>query len=216
MENKEISKEKIASEEKIVSEKKFASEEKNILNDTTISKDTTALNDYLIIGEITGTHGVRGEVKVFPLTDDPGRFKFLREAFLSDKMGNILKKLNCTGAKSVKNMAVLAFKEVTDMNMAESLKGKYLSVSRKNAVKLPEDSYFICDLIGLDVFNTDDELLGQISDIISTGANDVYVIDRPGRKQLLLPSIKEVVKKVDVAGGKITVNILPGLEEIYN
>ena len=172
--------------------------------------------DYLIIGEITGTHGVRGEVKVFPLTDNPERFKLLREVFLSDKQGNILNKLNCTGSKNVKNMVVLGFKEIPDMNSAELLKGKYLSVSRENAVTLPEDSYFICDLTGLEVFNTDNELIGKVSDIITTGANDVYVIDRPGKKQLLLPAIKEVIKDVNISKGQITVSILPGLEEIYD
>jgi len=172
--------------------------------------------DYLIIGQITGTHGVRGEVKVFPLTDNPDRFKGLKEVFLSDKSGSYFKKLSCTGSKSVKKLVVLGFSEIADMDSAEILKGKYLTVRRENAVALPENSYFICDLIGIKVYDESGVILGEISEVILTGANDVYVIERPGKKQLLLPAIKEVVKSVDLVNQKIIVDILPGLEEIYD
>ncbi len=183
----------------------------------TLSGDKKLMSkDYLIIGQITGTHGVRGEVKVFPLTDNTDRFKNLKEVFLSDKSGSDFRKITCTGSKNVKNLVVLEFKEITDMNSAELLKGKYLNVGRENAVALPENSYFICDLIGIKAFDTSGELLGNLSEVITTGANDVYVIDRPGKKQLLLPAIKEVVKVVDLENQKIVVDILPGLEEIYD
>ena len=172
-------------------------------------------DEYLIIGQITGTFGVRGEVKVFPLTDDPERFRKLKEVFLTDNAGNISGKLECLGSKTVKNMVILSFKSITDMDLAMAIKGKYISVNRKNAVKLPENSYFICDLTGLDVVNTQGETVGILSDVISTGANDVYVIKRQGRKDLLIPAVKEVVKSVDLENKRITVELIPGLEDIY-
>jgi 16S rRNA processing protein RimM len=173
-------------------------------------------DDLLIIGEITGTHGVRGDISVFPLTDDVTRFQKLKECILTDKAGKIIREVNCTGVKFAKNRPILRLKEISDMDAAALLKGKNLCVTRQNAVALPENAYFICDIVGCVVFDVNNTRLGEITDVITTGANDVYVVKRNEKKDLLLPAIKAVVKSVDTGAKVIVVELPEGLLEIYN
>lgn len=173
-------------------------------------------DDLLIIGEITGTHGVRGDISIFPLSDDITRFHKLKECIITDKSGKILREVNCTGVKFAKNRPILSLKEVSDMDSAALLKGKNLCVTRQNAVVLPENTYFICDIIGCSVFDDNNEKLGEITDVITTGANDVYVIKRDGRKDLLIPAIRKVIKSVDIVSKIVVVTIPEGLLEIYD
>jgi 16S rRNA processing protein RimM len=173
-------------------------------------------DNLLIIGEITGTHGVRGEISVFPLTDDIARFQNLKECILTDKAGNVIREVNCIGVKYAKNRPVLKLKEISDMDAAALLKGKNLCVTRQNAVALPENTYFICDIVGCVVFDVNNTRLGEITDVITTGANDVYVVKRTGKKDLLFPAIRKVVKSVDIAGKAVVVELPEGLAEIYD
>ena len=164
------------------------------------------------VGVITSTHGVRGEVKVFPTTDDPARFKKLKQVILDTGKEDM--ELEITGVKFFKNMVILKFKGIDDMDTANKYRQKSLYVTRENAVKLERNEYFIADLIGLAVSSEEGEDLGFINDVLQTGANDVYVIKKTGEEDLLLPAIKDCVKEVDIEGGKMVVHVLPGLRDL--
>ena len=164
------------------------------------------------VGVITSTHGVKGEVKVFPTTDDPARFKKLKQVILDTGKEDM--ELEITGVKFFKNMVILKFKGIDDMDTANKYRQKSLYVTRENAVKLEKNEYFIADLIGLAVSSEEGEDLGFINDVLQTGANDVYVIKKTGEEDLLLPAIKDCVKEVDIEGGKMVVHVLPGLRDL--
>lgn len=167
------------------------------------------MEELLQVGVITTTHGVRGEVKVFPTTDDPARFKKLKNVILDT--GKTRKELEITGVKFFKNMIILKFKGFDNMNDVENFRQAKLLVTRENAVELGEDEYFIADLIGLAVFSDEGEALGVITDVLQTGANDVYVISKEGQADLLVPAIHDCIKEVDIARQKMTIHLLPGL-----
>ena len=167
------------------------------------------MEEILQVGVISSTHGVRGEVKVFPTTDDVKRFKRLKEVILDN--GKEQMNLEIEGVKFFKQFAILKFKGFDNINDIEKYKGKSLFVTRENAVKLRKDEYFIADLIGLQVFDEEDKKIGELKDVIETGANDVYVITLSDGKELLLPAIKQCVLSVDVEGGTMKVHILEGL-----
>ncbi|MBO5069082.1 MAG: ribosome maturation factor RimM [Roseburia sp.] len=170
------------------------------------------MEKLLQVGVITTTHGVRGEVKVFPTTDDPARFKKLKQVILDTGKEKI--DLEISGVKFFKNMVILKFKGIDDINDVEKFRKKSLYVTRENAVKLKKNEYFIADLIGLSVISDEGENLGEITDVLQTGANDVYVISKPGASDILLPAIKDCVKNVDMDGGTMEVHLLPGLREM--
>jgi 16S rRNA processing protein RimM len=163
--------------------------------------------NYLRVGKIVNTQGIKGEVRVIPLTEDINRFKNLKFAYLDDEK---LIRVDIEDVKYHKNFVLLKFKDVNSINDAAKYKDMYILVNRKNAIKLPEGSYFVCDLIGLDVYDTEGSFLGKISDIMSTGSNDVYVINNGG-EELLVPALKSVVKSISIEDGKIIVDIPEGL-----
>ena len=167
------------------------------------------MEDLLQVGVITTTHGVRGEVKVFPTTDDSARFKKLKNVILDT--GKMKKELEITGVKFFKNMVILKFKGLDNRNDVENFRQAKLLVTRENAVELGEDEYFIADLIGLSAFSDEGEELGQVTDVLQTGANDVYVISGEGKEDLLVPAIHECVKEVAIEVGRIVLHLLPGL-----
>ncbi len=154
------------------------------------------MDNYLRVGVISSTHGIKGEVKVFPTTDDPERFKELKQVYLDTGRDFIL--LEIEGVKFFKQMVILKFKGIDNINDIEKYRGKDLLISRDNAVKLEEGEYFIYDLINSEVVTDEGEPLGILTEIMATGANDVYIVKNGGRKELLLPSIKECILKVDV------------------
>lgn len=164
------------------------------------------------VGVITSTHGVRGEVKVFPTTDDAARFKKLKQVILDTGKEEVL--LEITGVKFFKNMVILKFEGIDDMDTANQYRQKRLYVTRENAVKLEENEYYIADLMGLKVTSDEGEALGTIAEVLQTGANDVYIIKKSGEEDLLLPAIKDCVKEVDIEGGSMVVHLLPGLREL--
>ena len=167
------------------------------------------MEELLQVGVITSTHGVRGEVKVFPTTDDPNRFKTLKHVLLDT--GREKKPLEIQGVKFFKQFVILKFKGIDNINDIERYKRCPLLVERKDAVDLEEDEYFIADMIGIQVVTEDDEPFGTLKDVMETGANDVYVIDLTDGRELLLPAIKQCVLEVDVEGGFIKIHILEGL-----
>lgn len=167
------------------------------------------MEDLLQVGAITQTHGLRGEVKVFPTTDDAKRFKKLKEVILDT--GKEKTVLEIEGVKFFKQFVILKFKGFDDINDIERYKGKNLYVTRENAVKLKKDEYFIADLIGIKVYDENEEYLGVLKDVIVTGANDVYDIALEDGRSLLLPAIKQCVLAVDMEQRKMKVHILGGL-----
>ena len=168
--------------------------------------------DLLQVGIITSTHGVRGEVKVYPTTDDPRRFRRLKEVVLDT--GKEKMNLEIEGVKFFKQFVILKFKGLDNINDIEKYRQKSLYVTRKNAVRLQRDEYFIADLIGLKVQDEDGKELGTVKDVIETGANDVYEVEMADGKSLLLPAIKQCILNVDVENGTMQVHVLEGLLDL--
>ncbi len=167
------------------------------------------VEDYLQVGIISSTHGIKGEVKVFPTTDDINRFKNLKEVLLDT--GKEKKTLKIEGVKFFKQFAILKFKGIDNINDILEYKGKGLFVTRQQAVKLKKDEYFIADLIGLQVVLEDDTSLGILKEVMLTGANDVYVIEMENQREVLIPAIKQCILSVDIESNKMTVKLLDGL-----
>lgn len=167
------------------------------------------VEDLLQVGGIANTHGVRGEVKVFPTTDDPGRFTELKTVKLDTGKGYL--DLEIEHVKFFKQFVILKFKGIDNINDIEKYKNRGLWITRDQAVELDEDEYFITDLIGLTVYNETQEEIGQVKDVIPTGANDVYVIEMKDGEELLLPAIKECILEVCMQERYMKVHVLDGL-----
>ena len=170
------------------------------------------MEDLLQVGIITSTHGVRGEVKVYPTTDDPRRFRRLKEVVLDT--GREKLNLEIEGVKFFKQFVILKFKGLDNINDRDKYRQKIMYVTRKNAVRLQRDEYFIADLIGLKVQDEDGKELGTVKDVIETGANDVYEVEMADGKSLLLPAIKQCILNVDVENGTMQVHVLEGLLDL--
>ena len=170
------------------------------------------MEDLLQVGIITSTHGVRGEVKVYPTTDDPRRFRRLKEVVLDT--GREKLNLENEGVKFFNQFVILKFKGLDNINDIEKYRQKSLYVTRKNAVRLQRDEYFIADLIGLKVQDEDGTELGTVKDVIETGANDVYEVEMEDGRSLLLPAIKQCILNVDVENGMMQVHVLEGLLDL--
>ena len=170
------------------------------------------MEDLLQVGIITSTHGVRGEVKVYTTTVDPRRFRRLKEVVLDT--GREKLNLEIEGVKFFKQFVILKFKGLDNINDIEKYRQKSLYVTRKNAVRLQRDEYFIADLIGLKVQDEDGTELGTVKDVIETGANDVYEVEMADGRSLLLPAIKQCILNVDVENGMMQVHVLEGLLDL--
>lgn len=167
------------------------------------------MEKLLQVGVISSTHGVRGEVKVFPTTDDVKRFKKLKNVILDT--GREHMHLEVENVKFFKQFAILKFKGIDNINDIEKYKGKSLLVDREHAVKLRKDEYFIADMIGLQVFTDDGEAFGTLKDVLETGANDVYIIDSLKHGEVLVPAIKQCILDVDIENGKMIIHLMEGL-----
>lgn len=168
------------------------------------------MEDLLRVGVIANTHGLKGEVKVFPTTDDPQRFKMLKDVILDTGK----EKLNLTvqSVRFFKNMVIVKFKEYNNINEIEKYKGRDLLVTRENAVPLEEGEYFIADLLNLEVFDDTGVKLGILYDVMQTGANDVYVVkNEETGKEILLPAIDECILDIHLEERKMTVHLMEGL-----
>ena len=167
------------------------------------------MEQLLQVGVISSTHGIRGEVKVFPTTDDPDRFRKLKQVILDT--GREQKSLEIEGVKFFKQFVILKFKDIDNINDIEKYKGKSLFVTRENAQPLGEDEYYIADLIGMEVYLEDGSHFGTLKDVMETGANDVYIIKTEEGKEVLIPAIYECILDVDVEAGKMEIHLLDGL-----
>ena len=166
------------------------------------------MEDLFRVGVIANTHGIRWEVKVFPTTDDPKRYEWLKEVLLDT--GREMLPLEIAHVRFFKNLVIVKFKGIDNINDIEKYKGNDLFVTRENAVPLEEDEYYIADIIGATAYTEDGEEFGILKDVLETGANLVYVIEHEG-KDVLIPAIPDCVKDLDVEEKKIVVHILPGL-----
>ena len=167
------------------------------------------MEQLMEIGQIVNTYGIKGYLKIVPYTDDIIRFEKLESIYIEVKKE--LKDFIIEDVKYSKNLVLLKLKGIDDINSAEIYKNCYIKIPRSQAVKLPENSYFIVDLIGLNVYTDNDEELGNIIDVFSTGANDIYVVKNELGKQVLLPAISDVIKKVDIDKKEIIVKLMDGL-----
>lgn len=167
------------------------------------------MEQFLQVGVISSTHGIRGEVKVFPTTDDNARFHDLKEVLLDTGKEQI--PLEIQNVRFFKQMVILKFKGIDNINDIERYKGRPLLVKRENAVPLNENEYYIADLIGMDVLTEDGAHFGHLTDVMETGANDVYIIQTDDQKEVLIPAIQECILNVDPDLKQMTVHLMKGL-----
>lgn len=167
------------------------------------------MEDLLQVGVITTTHGIRGEVKVYPTTDDAHRFENLTYILLDT--GKELCELEIEKVRYFKQFVILKFKDVDNINDIEPYKGRSLYVTREFAVPLKENEYYIADLIDMKVFLDDGSFFGTLKDVMETGANDVYIMQTEAFGEVLVPAIKDCIKAVDVEHETMTIHLLEGL-----
>lgn len=170
------------------------------------------MKEYFEIGKITGTHGIRGTMRVFPTTEDPTRFERLKEIIV--EIRGKQETFHIQKVAYHKQFVLLTVKEITDINVAELYKNGRILIPDAMAIPLEENEYYTRDLYGMRVVTEDGEELGELTQIFETGANDVYIVKKsPQDKELLLPAIKDCIRKVDVENNVMTVRLLEGLRE---
>ncbi len=166
-------------------------------------------DEFITIAKVVSTQGNKGEVNIFPLTDLANRFKNLTTVFLRNN--NSQTTLNIEKIRIKENTVVLKFKNIENIKEAKMIVGSFLEVERKNAVKLPKDTYFIFEIIGLEVYAENNIFLGKVENVISTGSNDVYIVKGKNKKELFIPAIHEVVKNVNLEKKRINIKMVDGL-----
>lgn len=169
------------------------------------------MKNLLEIGQIVNSYGIKGFLKVVPYTDDITRYEDLKTVYI--EKNKKLEEMEIEEVKYHKNLVLLKLKGIDDINQTLEYKNCLIKIDRENAVKLPDNSYFIVDLIDMEVYTDEDRLLGKIVDVFPTGSNDVYVVKDELGKQTLLPAIGDVIKDVDVANKKMIVHLTAGLGE---
>ena len=179
------------------------------LRSVVVNRRMENMEQFLRVGVISSTHGIRGEVKVYPTTDDPERFLDLDEVILDT--GREHKILEIEGVKFFKNQVILKFKGYDNINDIEKYLKKDLLVDREHAVELGENENFIADLIDMEVVTDEGKILGTLTDVIETGANDVYAVKTPEGKEILLPAIRDCILDVNVDEKRMTVHVMEGL-----
>lgn len=167
------------------------------------------MQEFLEIGQIVNTFGIKGMVKVKPFTDDITRFDNLEKVYVVTNKTK--KQYEIEEAKCHKDMILIKFKGIDKVEEAELLRNSYLKVDRNDEPELEEGTYYIVDLIGLDVYSDEGNLLGKLDDIFNNGSCDIYVVKDELGKQLLLPAISDVIKEINLEAKRIVVHILKGL-----
>ena len=167
------------------------------------------MEDFFTVGIVTTAHGIKGEVKVYPTTDDVKRFKKLKEVYVKTK--NDCVKKHVESVKFFKQFVILKLEGIDTMNDAYLYKDATLMVDRENAIKCEKDEYFIADLFGLKVYDEERNLLGELTEVYQTGANDVYEITKEDGKTFLVPAIHDCIKSVDVKNKEMVIHLLQGL-----
>ena len=169
------------------------------------------MQEYFEIGQIVTTNGIKGFVKVNPFTDNIKRYDDLKSIYIEYK--SELLEFKIEEVRYYKNQVILKLEGIDSIEEANKYRNCYLKIKREDAVKLPENTYFIADLIGIQVFDESNNFLGNIVDIFSTGSNDVYVVKNEIGKEILLPAISEVIKQIDIKNSKMVVNLIEGLND---
>lgn len=164
------------------------------------------------VGAVASVHGIKGEVKVYPTTDEPEKFKKLKTVTLKTEKEE--REIKLQSVKFFKKMVIVKFEGIESPEDAYQYRGATLWIPRKEAVPLSQNEYYQADLIGLSVFAEDGEELGKLTDVLETGANDVYEVTLPDNRTVLFPAIKDCVKSVDLEAGRITVHVLEGLLDL--
>lgn len=167
------------------------------------------MEDFLKVGVITTTHGVRGEVKVYPTTDEPERFLELDHVLLDT--GKEFQDLEIKNVRFFKNLVILKFKGIDNINDIEKYKGHDLWIPREEGQELDEDEYYIADLLGLRVILDDGTEFGTLKNVMETGANDVYIIDTNAHGEVLVPAIRECIQDIDLEKNTMTIHLMKGL-----
>ncbi|MCI9076237.1 MAG: 16S rRNA processing protein RimM [Dorea sp.] len=167
------------------------------------------MEKQLQVGVISSTHGIRGEVKVFPTTNDASRFKELKQVYLETGKEQI--PLEIERVKFFKRSVILKFKGIDDINDIEKYRGKSLLIDREDAIELEENEYYIADMLGIEVYTEDGGRFGSLRDVMETGANDVYIIETEEYGEVLIPAIQDCILDVDVEAGRMTIHLMEGL-----
>ena len=168
------------------------------------------MQEYFEIGKIVNTFGIKGMVKIIPYTEDVTNFERLKKLYIIQKKQKT--EYEIEEVKYHKNMVLIKFKGIETVEQAESLRNATIEISRKDATPLEEGTYYIADLLGMEVYTDENKLLGILEDIYNTGSNDIYVVKNELGKQTLLPGIEDVIKEVSLEENKIIVHLIEGLE----
>lgn len=158
------------------------------------------MEQFITVGKIINTHGIKGEIKILPSTDDLKRFKKLKEVYIDNNSVKV------NGCKLQPKKVILKIEGIDSIEEAQRLKNKYVRVKREDAVVLPSDTYYEADIIGCEVYDKNEEKLGTIDEVIHTGSNDVYWIK--GKKEILIPALKQIIIDVDIENKKIIIKPL--------
>lgn len=169
------------------------------------------MTDRFQVGVIASTHGLQGEVNVFPTTEDPSRFKKLKKVTLHTQRGEEIE-LDVVSARFFKKYIIVKFKQFNNINEVEKFRGCELTIDRKDAIKLQPGEFYCADLIGLTIVDEDDNDLGTLTEILQTGANDVYeMTKKDSDEKVYIPAIKDCIRSIDMQEKKITIHVMPGL-----
>lgn len=169
------------------------------------------MTDRFQVGVIASTHGLQGEVNVFPTTEDPSRFKKLKQVVLHTQRGEELL-LDVVSARFFKKFVIVKFKQFNNINEVEKFRGCELTIDRKDAIKLQPGEYYCADLIGLSIVDEDGSELGTLTEILQTGANDVYEMTRKDSgEKVYIPAIRDCIKEIDPESGRIVIHVMDGL-----
>lgn len=169
--------------------------------------------EYYQIGKIVNTHGIKGEVRVQATTDFPEKRFAIGEKVYVFKNQKLVKELTIKSHRKHKQFDLLSFEGLEDINLVEDLKQADLKISADQQDELTEGQYYYHEIIGLDVFDLEGNELGQISEIMQSGANDVWIIKRKQKADLLIPAIKDVVKEIQIEDHKVIIDLLDGLDD---
>lgn len=168
------------------------------------------MDGYTIVGKITNTHGIKGELKIFPLTDNIERFDDLKNAYIGENKINV----SLERVRYHKNLAIIKLNEYNDINEVLKFKDEYIYVDDEEKVTLPKDHFFIYDLVDSQVFDMESNLIGTLVDVLKGPSNDVYVVKNMDKnKEYLIPAVKQFIIKVNILDKKIVINPIEGMIE---
>ena len=167
-----------------------------------MTKSLPSEAERIIVGKVGAPHGVKGEVKIIPLTDFPERFSSMKEITVGDDVFAVTGHRTATGGNPILKLA-----GIDNRDDAARLTGKMLTVSRKETMPLREGEYYAFDIVGLSVFDESGTYIGKVETVLKTGSNDVYVVKADSGKEILIPALKKIVTAIDIDGGKMTVNL---------